>query len=85
MQALVNWTLSETLTLKRVQDKVALYHLAESIRKNKLITGILIGENKEHELALYVNNMIVFLTNINKPLSLLMKEIGKYSSFSGYK
>ncbi len=90
----VNGTLSEIFNLKRRtrQGDPLLPHifalrmesLAESNRKNKIITGIKIGE-EEHKLALYADDMIVFLTNFNKPLPFLMEEIGKYSSLSGYK
>lgn len=50
---------------------------AESIRKNKNTTGIVIGK-EEHKLALYADDVMVFL---KKSLPLLMKEIEKYSSF----
>lgn len=39
---------------------------------------------EEHKLALYADDLMVFLTNINKSLPSLMKE-RKYSSFLGYK
>ncbi len=82
----VNGTLSEIFNLKRGtrQGDPLLPHifalcmesLAESNRKNKnkkIITGIKIGE-EEHKLALYADDMIVFLTNINKPLPFLMED-----------
>uniref|UniRef100_A0A3Q3EFY0 Bromodomain and WD repeat domain containing 3 n=1 Tax=Labrus bergylta TaxID=56723 RepID=A0A3Q3EFY0_9LABR len=54
--------------------------LAESIRINKTITGIQIGEN-EHKLALYANNVIVYLTNLNTSLPTLMEEIRIYKLY----
>lgn len=84
----VNRTLSEVFMLKRGTRQgdplspqifaLCMEPLAESIRKNKTISGVIIGD-EEHELALYVDNVE------NKSLPMLMKEIGKYSAFSGYK
>ena len=57
---------------------------AESIRKNKNITGITVGGG-EYKVALYADDIMVTMINCGKSLDNLMEEIKQYSKFSGYK
>lgn len=88
----VNGTLSEKFSIKRGAkqgDPLApqlfascIEPLAEKIRKNMKIKGLYI-EDKEHKIALYADDVIIYLTDVCNSLLILMEEITNYSSLSG--
>ena len=57
---------------------------AERIRQNCKIQGLLVGQ-EEHKLAIYADDLILYLTNISQSLGVVMEEIKEYSVISDYK
>lgn len=90
----VNGTLSELFTIKRGTKQgdplspqlfaLCIEPLAEKIRKNMQIKGVVM-EDMEHKIALYADDVILYMTDVCNSLPTLMQEIGQYSSLSGYK
>ena len=70
--------------LSAVIFAICMEGLAESIRKNNNIKGITIKE-EQHKLALYADDVIIYLTSPEQSLSNLMETITEYSKHSGYK
>lgn len=58
--------------------------LAESIRQQKEIEGVTIAD-QEHKLALYADDIILYIRNLERSLPTLMSAINMYSRMSGYK
>ena len=58
--------------------------LAQKIREDNAIKGILIGNNT-HKISLYADDIVLFLTHPDTSLNALLNLIDNFSSFSGYK
>ena len=58
--------------------------LARTIREEKEIQGIQIGE-EEIKLSLYTDDMIVYIENTKECIRKLLGLINKFSKVSGYK
>ena len=58
--------------------------LAERIRVSEKIKGLIIKED-EQKLAMYADDIIVYLTDIHNSLPALLDEVGNYGILSGYK
>lgn len=90
----VNGTLSESFTLKREPRQgdplspqifaLCIEPLAESIRENRKIKGLII-KGDEHKLVLYADDIILYLTDIHNSVPVLLDEINRYGVLSGYK
>uniref|UniRef100_A0A8P4KRJ8 Reverse transcriptase domain-containing protein n=1 Tax=Dicentrarchus labrax TaxID=13489 RepID=A0A8P4KRJ8_DICLA len=63
---------------------LALEPLAETIRLHNDIKGITIG-HKEHKIALYADDILVFLSSPQLSISAIMNIFNKFSNISGYK
>lgn len=63
---------------------LAIEPLAITIRNNPEITGINI-EGIENKIALFADDVVVFLTNMKKSVPALLKSIEIFGSFSGYR
>lgn len=90
----VNGTLSDQFIIQRGTKQgdplspqlfaLCIEPLAEQIRTNRQIKGVTI-EEIEHKIALYADDVILYLTDVCNSLPTLMEEIRKYSLLSGYK
>ena len=90
----VNGTLSDPFTIKRGTKQgdplspqlfaLCIEPLAERIRQNAEVRGVYVGE-EEHKIALFADDIILYLTSVYKSLPALMGEITSYSNVSGYK
>lgn len=58
--------------------------LAQSIRQNKVLRGISVA-NEEHLIALFADDIIIYLQNPNSTLPKLMETLEEYGQKSGYK
>lgn len=58
--------------------------LAEAIRNSPDITGISVG-GKDHKIALYADDIVLFITNPTKSIPVVLEIINQFSKFSGYK
>ena len=58
--------------------------LAQKIREDDAIKGILIGNNI-HKISLHADDIVLFLTHPDTSLKALLNLIDSFSSFSGYK
>lgn len=58
--------------------------LAEAIRCNEKISGIKTKQD-QHEIVLYADDVLLFLTNPSTSLPELIQVVNRFSSFSGYK
>ena len=58
--------------------------LAGAIRNSPDITGISVG-GKDHKIALYADDILLFITNPTKSIPAVLEVINQYSTFSGYK
>ncbi len=63
---------------------LALEPFAISIRNHPIIKGIKIAD-VEHRIALFADDMLLFLTNLEQSLSALADVINRFGKFSGYK
>uniref|UniRef100_A0A3P9JVJ3 Reverse transcriptase domain-containing protein n=1 Tax=Oryzias latipes TaxID=8090 RepID=A0A3P9JVJ3_ORYLA len=63
---------------------LALEPLAETIRMQAEVKGISLG-NMEHKIALYADDIILFLTLPKQSIPTTLKAFNKFSSISGYK
>lgn len=59
--------------------------LAELIRANPLIQGISDEGNEQHKLALFADDILIFLENPAASVPALLHSLGEYSTVSGYK
>lgn len=90
----VNGTLSDSFTIKRGTKQgdplspqlfaLCIEPLAERIRQNTEVRGVYVGK-EEHKIALFADDIILYLTSVYKSLPTLMCEITSYSNVSGYK
>lgn len=58
--------------------------LTEAIRNSPDITGISTGE-KDHKIALYADDILLFITNPQTSVPAVLEVINQFSVFSGYK
>ncbi len=63
---------------------LALEPLAVSIRSSPIIKGVKI-EDREHQITLYADYTILFLTRLERSIPALLKLIDRFGKFSGYK
>lgn len=63
---------------------LAIEPLAQAIRQNGLLSGILVGE-KEHKISLYADDVLIFLSNPQSSILSLIHTIALFSEFSGYR
>ena len=63
---------------------LAIEPLAEKIRQDPKVTGVTISK-QQYKLNLFADDLLVYLTNIDKSIPPLLKIISEYSSVSGYK
>ena len=62
---------------------LALEPLAESIRLHTEVRGVRMG-NMEHKIALYADDILLFLTSPRQTVSAILKIFHKFSLISGY-
>lgn len=58
--------------------------IAIAIRSDLSIAGMRVGKD-EHKLALYVDDLLVFITEPSKSFPSLLTCLGSYSAVLGYK
>uniref|UniRef100_A0AAR2KTQ2 Reverse transcriptase domain-containing protein n=1 Tax=Pygocentrus nattereri TaxID=42514 RepID=A0AAR2KTQ2_PYGNA len=58
--------------------------LAQSIRNSTRLTGIKIG-GEDHRISLYADDVLLYLSNPNASVNIVLDLISDYSSVSGYK
>ena len=63
---------------------IAIKPLAEAIRNSPDITGIPVG-GKNHKIALYADDILLFITDPTKFIPAVLEAIDQFSTFSGYK
>ena len=59
--------------------------LAELIRNNSLIQGISDGGNDQHKIALFADDILLFIKNPAISIPALLDNLNEYSAVSGYK
>lgn len=90
-QIRVNGTLSDSFELQRGTRQgdplsplifaICIEPLAAYIRATSEIEGVKVAE-QSHKLALYADNVVLYLTNFEKSLPALMQVIDNYSTVS---
>ncbi len=58
--------------------------LAEAVRCNPHISGIFVN-GKQHKIALYADDILLFVTQPEESISVIMEIIEQFSKISGYK
>lgn len=58
--------------------------LVEAVRCNPLISGILVN-GKQHKIALYADDILLFVTQPEESIPVIMEIIDQFSKISGYK
>ena len=64
---------------------ISIEPLAELIRSYPLIQGILDEGNNQHKLALFADDILIFLKNPITSVPALIHDLNEYSEVSGYK
>uniref|UniRef100_A0A8C8E244 Reverse transcriptase domain-containing protein n=1 Tax=Oryzias sinensis TaxID=183150 RepID=A0A8C8E244_9TELE len=63
---------------------ISIEPLAQLIRENDGITGVLIGK-EQHKISLYADDVLLYLTEPTSTIPCLKRRISEYGYFSGYK
>ena len=63
---------------------LAIEPLAQKIRQSEQITGISIG-NKQYKLSLFADDLLLYLSNVNRVIPHIIEIMRTFSKISGYK